>query len=74
MTEKELAESLRVGDQITTILGRTFTVGAVHPDEKWEGQYWIEPLGADDFDWWIPVSKVIRVNGTEVQLSKPDQR
>jgi hypothetical protein len=71
MSEKELADSLRVGDEITTILNRNFKVGSVHWDGKWSGRYWIEPQGAGEFDWWIPVSNIIRVNGKEVQISSP---
>ena len=71
MIEKDLAAILRPGNEITTILDRKYIIGAIHPDQKWEGQYWIEPEGADDFDWWIPVSKVVRVNGKEIQSSNP---
>jgi len=67
MIEKDLAEILKPGDEVTTTLGRIFVVGSIHPDENWAGQFWIEPRGAHDFDWWIPVSKIVRLNGRDVQ-------
>jgi hypothetical protein len=67
MDEKTLADTLKPGDEITTILDRTYIVGAVHPDERCPEQFWIEPQGADEYDWWIPLSKIVRINGKDVQ-------
>jgi hypothetical protein len=71
MKEIDLVAILKPGDEITTTLKRVFVVGAVHADEKWAGQFWIEPKGGDDYDWWIPVSNVVRVNGKDVQVVRP---
>ena len=70
MTATELARSLRSGDEATTTLGRTVVVGAVHADERQSDLWWIEPLGAGDYDWWVPLGKVVRVNGRDVSVTR----
>jgi len=66
MDASKLAGALKPGDEITTTLGRKFMIGALHPDERDRSQYWIEPAGADDYDWWIPLEQVVAVNGVRV--------
>ena len=66
MTQTELARSLRPGDEVTTTLGRAVVVGGIHADETHPGSWWIEPLGAADHEWWLPVQNVVRVNGQDV--------
>ena len=63
MNSSELAISLKPGDRITTILDRDFVVGQVHCDPD---GYWIEPEGADEYTWWIPVANVRKLNGVDV--------
>jgi len=61
--EAKLAATLKPGDRVTTTLGNECVVGSIHPDAARAGHWWIEPTGADDFDWWLPVGNVIAVNG-----------
>jgi hypothetical protein len=63
LKEVGLAERIKPGDSVTTTLGRTVVVGAVHADKD---GFWIEPTGADDFTWWFPVQNVVKINGEDV--------
>jgi hypothetical protein len=61
-----LARSLRPGDEVTTTMGNRVVVGAVHADEQRQAVWWIEPIGSDDYDCWLPAQNVVRVNGRDV--------
>ena len=64
MRVAELLRSILPGDEITTNLGRTFVVDTVHDDG------WIEPRGADDYTWFIPIQNVVKINGKAVEPIK----
>jgi hypothetical protein len=57
---ENLYKPIKPGDAVVTTLGRHVVVGAVHKDED---GIWIEPEGADDTTWWIPVWNIVSVNG-----------
>ena len=66
VNEAKLAPMLKPGDRVTTTLGREVIIGTVNPDDTVAGRWWIEPEGADDFDWWLPLVNVVAVNGVPV--------
>jgi len=66
--EKEIAERIKPGDEVTTVLERKVKVGQVLKDDV---GYWIVPPGGDkpeaDFSvLYIPVLNLTHINGIPI--------